>query len=226
MPYVVAEAPDCMAVDTCGPITPELAQSLAKASVLGQPIAGVSQYVGLESNGAWDIDAQRLAGILEAGLGLWLTQHCLAGQKDASGVDVGWKPSAVLGAQLGAAARRNAVQAGYMSGAHLALDLENIHEQAWGQPTIDFVNAWCDQVAGGYEPLLYVGFRCGLSPQDLYERLPGVQLYWSDCGPRNVVTRGFAMKQHAETRVCGVRVDPDTIGADLLGSRLRWMIRS
>lgn len=213
MAYVVKEAPDGLAIDTASPITPEVAQKIARSTLLGQPIVGVCQYVGLQDNGAFDINNERLAGILGAGLGLWLTQHCLY---------PGWEATEALGRQLGNAARRNALLAGYAQGACLALDLEGC--KSVGQPVIDYVNAWVEQVRDDFEPLLYVGFSTGLTAQQLYEAFPGIHRYWSDFGPRQVSTRGFCVKQHVQTACCGMMVDPDETHADLLGSRLLWMI--
>ena len=213
MAYVVKEAPDGLCVDTASPITPELAQKIASTTLMGQRIRGVAQYVGIHDNGPNDINHDRLVGILGAGLGLWLVQHPYF---------PGWEASAELGMQMGAAARRNACLAGYASGACLALDLEGCKSS--GQAVIDYVNAWVEQVRDEFEPLLYVGFECGLTPQQLYESLPGVHKYWSDFGSRQVSTRGFCVVQHRQTSCCGVLVDPDTTQSDLLGARLLWMI--
>lgn len=213
MTYIVREAPDGMSIDTSTPITPELAAKIASTTLMGQPVRGVCQYVGLEDNGAWDINVDRVAGIMAAGLGLWLVQHCLM---------PGWTATAMLGRQLGNNARRNAMLAGYLSGAHLALDLEGC--ASVGQPVIDYVNAWCEAVRDDFAPLLYVGYSTGLNAQQLYEAFPAIHCYWSDFGPRQVSTRGFAVKQHTEVSFAGIRVDPDTTQADLLGGRLLWMI--
>ena len=93
-----------------------------------------------------------------------------------------------------------------------------------GQPVIDYVNAWCEAVRDDFEPLLYVGYATGLSAQQLYEAFPAIHCYWSDFGPRQVSTRGFAVKQHSQMQCCGILVDPDEMGQDLLGGRLKWMI--
>lgn len=213
MPYIVRDAPDGLSIDTASPVTPELAQHIAQTSLLGQRVLGVAQYVGLEENGAFDISHDRLVGILGAGLGLWLVQHALAR---------GWQASTQLGTRLGHNARRNALLVGYAQGAHLALDLEGC--SSIGQPVIDYVNAWSEAVRDDFEPLLYVGYATGLNAQQLYEAFPAIHCYWSDFGPRQVSTRGFAIKQHSEMACCGIQVDPDTMGQDLLGGRLRWMI--
>ncbi len=220
MRYVVQEAPDCLVIDTSAAIGPELAQRLAETKLLGLRVQGAGQYVGLRENGANDITRERLAGILDAGLGCWLIQHCF---------NPGWEASASLGAELGANAKRNAVLAGYAEGASLVLDLEGC--ASVGSAVIDFVNAWVDAVTDTFSPLLYVGFSAGLDAEQLYEALPGVHAYGSDIGPRVVAKRGFVWKQHPETTLHlgttgDLRVDPGKVTADALGGRLRWMVRT
>src|SRR5271166_5744539 len=104
-----------MALDCSYPINAARAVEMAATPLLGQKVNGVCQYVGLEHNSSSDISAENLQGILKAGLGLWLVQHCLY---------PGWEASGGLGAKLGAAARQNADAVGYLSGCHLGLDLE------------------------------------------------------------------------------------------------------
>ena len=206
MTYVVAEAPDGISLDTSAAISPELAARIAQTTLLGQMVAGVCQYVGLENNGPQDLTPARVDGIMAARLGLWAVQHCLR---------PGWVADGPLGRRLGAAARRNAMLAGYLEGAHLALDLEGC--ASVGQPVIDYVNAWVEEVIDSFPVVLYVGYSTGLTAQQLYESFPRIHLYWSDAGPRQVSTRGFAVRQHLQTTCCGIPVDPDTTSADLLG---------
>jgi Rv2525c-like, glycoside hydrolase-like domain len=225
MPYIAQDAPDCLVVDTSQPVGAELAQRLYTTTLLGLRIQGVGQYVGLHTNGPWDITQERLAAILETGLAVWLIQHCFEGKSPAN---PGWTASAALGAELGVNARRNANLVGYAEGAHLVLDLEGCASS--GAPVVDFVNAWADQVKDVFSPLVYVGYDCGLSAEQLYEALPDVHAYGSDAGPREVATRGFVWKQHPETTlhlgtVGDLRVDPGTLRADALGGRLRWMVK-
>lgn len=215
MTYIVQDAPDCLAVDTSWPVSPWLAKQIAAENIGGQPIAGVGQYVGLHRNGAGDITPERLQGILEAGLGCWLIQHCL---------NPGWVASEALGRELGAAARANAMAVGYLEGAHLELDLEGCSSSQ--QPVVDFVGAWCDQVKDAFQPLLYVGYSAGLNSWELYECLHDVHAYCSDAGPRSVDSRGFVMKQRPQCKLCGIPVDPNDVHADELGGRLRWMVRA
>ena len=213
MTAVLRDAPDGMALDCSYPINAARAIEMAATPLLGQKVNGVCQYVGLEHNSSSDISVENLQGILKAGLGLWLVQHCLY---------PGWEASAALGRHLGLAARQNAASVGYLSGCHLALDLEGC--KSVGQDVIDYVTSWVNEVRDDYQPLLYVGYSCGLTAQQLYEAFSGIHRYWSDFGPRQVSTRGFAVKQHAQVLHCGVPVDPDETQEDLLGGKLQWMI--
>ena len=212
MTYCVRDAEDGLAVDTSFPVSPSLARLLAATPIQGERITAVCQYVGLAQNGSGDINGYRLAGILDAGLSLWLVQHCL---------NPGWEASGALGKQLGATAKQNASLAGYAPGAHLGLDLEGC--RSVGQPVIDYVCAWADQVAGVYPVVLYVGYAAGLGSRDLFERLTGVHLYWKDNGPRKVDQRGFAVEQGLQLIHCGIPVDTDRMHADAFGVRLRVM---
>ena len=105
----------------------------------------------------------------------------------------------------------------------MVLDLEDVAQSTWGAPTMEHATEWCRQVAiGGFVPCVYVGFACGLSAEQLYE-IPTCRRYWSDFGPRAVATRGFAMKQHQQTIIAGIQVDPDFAFEDQLGGTLVGM---
>ena len=213
MSRAVVEVPDSVGGDTNAKVTTAMARALAGASWNGRPFSFLLRYVGLHGPTPGDIDAAELDGILSAGLLLGLVQHVRL---------PGWPASAAAGQATGHAAVTCARAAGYVEGAHLAFDLEGC--ASVGQAVIDHVEAWCDVVSGeGYAPLLYVGYAAGLTPTQLYESLPGVHAYWSDYGPRAVDRRGFCLRQHAQTTIAGVQVDPDEAFADSLGGRLLLM---
>jgi hypothetical protein len=220
MTYVIREARDGWAVDTDWPISPSLAQRIASTPLtvtvdgkpVTKPVTAVGQYVGLEDNGAGDITADRLTGILDAGLDCWLIQHAL---------NPGWHADAALGKRLGANARRNAQLVGYLEGCHLEWDQEGC--ASVGQPVSDCINAWVDQVVDVYPALTYVGYQSGLTSSQWYTSLPKVHAYHSDYGPRSVDTRAFVLKQHAQQTWLGIPIDADEILTDNLGGRLRCM---
>jgi len=171
----------------------------------------VWRYVFFNQARAGDLDATETAAILAAGLTLLVVQHVR---------NPGWTASGQLGASDGQWAVRNAVEAGYPAnmGLCLALDLEGLANS--GPAVAEFVDQWCLTVgSAGYVPVLYVGYECGLSPQELYD-LPHVARYWSDAGPRSVAVRGFCCRQGAEQTISGVRVDTDHAFADALGGVL------
>lgn len=210
----VAAAPDCVIVDTSWKLTAASITALAAATWEGQPIKGIVRYVSIHDESKQDIDAEELATIIGAGLGCMLVQHVRY---------PGWQATASQGQADGLAAGANAKGAGYPMGANLWLDLEGVANV--GAEVIDYVNAWATAVAAqGFIPSLYVGYSCGLTPQQLYESLPDIHAYWSDAGPRDVERRGFCMKQHTQTALGGVQVDPDTVTADKLGGRPMWAI--
>jgi hypothetical protein len=212
------ELRDCWGVDLSAKLVDY--RRLAAATIPGGgPIAFVARYVSLGPQGAGDLSQSETDAILAAGLALIGVQHCRASQGQ------GWDAGGARGRADGHWAAVNAAGAGLVAGIGiaLALDLEDVSQSTWGQPTIDHATEWCREVAaGGFEPVCYVGFNCGLTPQQLYD-LPTVRRYWSDYGPRVVTTRGFCLKQHAQTTVAGVAVDPDYASADQLGDCLLGM---
>jgi Rv2525c-like, glycoside hydrolase-like domain len=200
--------------DTSAKLTRAVAQGLAAATWAGQPLRFVFRYVPIVDGPApGDIDAGERAAILDAGLWLGLVQHVC---------DRSWVASVGTGNGDGQRAAAAAQAAGYLAGAHLALDLEGC--ASVGPVVAAYVEAWAAVVlAEGFTPLLYVGYAAGLSATQLYQWLPSVKAYWSDYGPRAVDPRGFVCKQSAQVQIAGVLVDPDRASADRLGGRLLLM---
>jgi len=179
-----------------------------------QAIRGIGRYVSLhEPEFAGDALAQEIRLIQSRGYGLWLVQHVL---------NPGWIASAQLGADLGGAARDNALSVGYLPTCHLGLDLEGTVSK--GTPVLDFVEAWAGEVSRSFPVVLYVGYDSGLTANDLYYGLDQVHLYWGAPGPWDVAIRHFALRQGLTTTVGGFEVDPDRIEEDSLGGKLTWMI--
>jgi hypothetical protein len=209
-------------VDTATKLSAASAGRLAAASV-PVPVAGgvapirfVTRYVSLGPASPGDLDAAETAAILGAGLALVVVQHVRY---------PGWAASGQLGAVDGQHAALNAEEAGYPGNLtpdeptlSLVCDLEGVANT--GAPVAEYVDAWCLAVAGaGYTPVLYVGYKCGLTPAELYS-LPHVSRYWCDAGPRSVAVRGFCAKQHPQVTIAGVLVDPDYAYTDALGGTL------
>ena len=207
--------PECWGFDTNTKLNAKTAQNLTRAPL---PNGNVSKfcwrYVSLSNPLPGDLDIEERDAILNAGLTLLLVQHVNY---------PGWFAAATLGSSHGQAAAAHAKLVEYPQGAHLACDLEGVNDESTPAQVIDYVNGWCRAViAAGYLPCLYVGYACGLTPQQLWE-LPLVSRYWSDFGKRNVANRGFTCVQSPQVTVAGVQVDPDHAMPDKLGGCLVGM---
>lgn len=209
------ELPDCWGFDTNTKLTATSAAALAASQYDGEMLEFCWRYVFFGPARSGDLSTLETDAILGAGLRLLVVQHCR---------NPGWTASGQLGAADGAWAVRNARDAGYMPGCHIALDLEGLKNS--GHPVEDHVVEWCNAAhAGGYPPVIYVGYDAGLNPDELWQ-IPNVDRYWSDFGQRAVTNRGFCCKQHAQTRVTGIDIDPDHAMPDALGGRLMAMTRT
>jgi hypothetical protein len=206
----VAATPAAKIVDTNVRLNPAILKAVQTAGY-----AGVVRYVPLPGVGdTKDIHSDELDAVMETGLGLLLVQHVRFPH---------WDPRDHAGAADAQVAVNFAMQAGYLRGAHIFLDLEGI-VPGTGKATKAFAEAWAATVvAAGYLAGCYVGFDLPLSPQELFD-LHGINSYWSDAGPREVAVRGFAIKQHAEITIAGVPFDPDTVQLDGKGETPLWMI--
>jgi hypothetical protein len=146
------------------------------------------------------------ATILRAGLALMVVQHVAA---------PGWHPTRALGANYGQVAALNAFDAGAPPGAPVWCDLEEVGHETSAGDVIDYCNAWYDDVrAAGYAPGLYVGYGCGLTGWQLYQRLK-FRRYWSAYNlddDRYPAVRGVQLRQYAAKsadRVAGVAIEFD-----------------
>lgn len=177
----------------------------------------VVRYVRRSQAHDYDLSPAETARILGAGLGLMVVQHV---------APEGWSPTADDGALYGNTAGREALIAGYRSGATLWCDLEGVAKSTAQGDVIDFCNEWSDAVkALGFVPGLYVGDSCGLSAGLLYHALK-YSAYWSAYnlnGDQHPVVRGVQMKQSAakhEDFIPGFtnqNMDVDVICGDALG---------
>jgi hypothetical protein len=213
---------DCWGFDTSRKISFAEARAIIDTGMVvddgDRAVSFAMRYVPLPgNNSAQDIDAREMEWLLDAGLSVVLVQHCRKGVEVQPGV-WRWTASQGQGALDGDVAARAAKSAGHASGASLGLDLEAVANI--GAPVAQHCEAWASAVSGaGFEPFVYVGFSCGLSPQQLYD-LHGITRYMSDMGPRSVVIRGFCCKQFATQTVAGIQVDPDHAQPDSLGGVL------
>jgi hypothetical protein len=110
----------------------------------------------------------------------------------------GWLPTVALGTAYGAIAAQEASVVGYPRGCILWCDLEGVQPDADVRDVIGFCNAWYDAVrVVGYDAGLYVGWRSGLSADELYYKLK-FRRYWSGYNlddDKKPSVRGVCMEQ-------------------------------
>lgn len=204
--------PDCWGLDTNAKISESRAQALAASKLPGgQAVQFVWRYVSLGPPSPSDITSDERDGILGAGLWLMLVQHAHL---------PGWVASQAQGKRDGDFAQEHAHSVAYPLGCSLAFDLEGC--RSVGPAVIDHCTEWALAVAdAGFSPVLYVGYATGLTPTAL-GHLP-FRAYWSDFGQRSVQPQGFACKQHAQSALAGIPIDPDHASPDIVGNTLYAM---
>jgi len=138
-----------------------------------------------------------------------------------------WNPSGAKGSTNGGVAAAEAQKLGVPWGVTVWCDLEGVAPGTPAQRVIDYCNGWHIAVtSAGYVAGLYVGYRAGVTPTQLYKGLRFTH-YW---GAYNLnvdeypATRGLQMKQLQQTAkdsVPGTTIDfqVDRISADKLGGR-------
>lgn len=177
----------------------------------------VCRYVPRLEQAAGDLTATEFKSLLSAGLAVMPVQHV----KSAAS----WEPSAELGRGYGAVAAAACMTAGLPLGVTVWCDLEGVALDTPHATVIAYCAAWHSQVQRlGFMPGLYVGWRCGLTPLELYQ-LPFTR-YWAaynlnrDQEPALV---GCCMKQSEDhehqQRPAGVKfeIDINTVMADRRG---------
>lgn len=189
--------------DTTHRFTAVDAARLKAASWVG-PTLALWRYVSLGAPSPADITPDERDAILGAGWLLGLVQHVQYPS---------WHADPASGLAHGKAAVAHAQLVGYPPGCHLAVDMEGLGDE--GAPVMGYVVSWADTVhAAGYRVLMYVGYLDGLPDAVVRALVEGgyVDAFWSDFGPRALpMGLGFAIKQHAETTVAGIQVDPDEV---------------
>jgi len=141
--------------------------------------------------------------------------------------ETAWTPSAAKGTRNGGVAARECELLGVPWGVTVWCDLEGVAPGTPSQRVIDYCNEWHAAVAGaGYVPGIYVGYRAGLTPTQLYRALR-FSHYW---GAYNLnvdqypAVRGIQMKQskaRSSDRPGGTSIEfqTDRVRADALGGR-------
>ena len=185
------------------------ASRLLAASWIG-PKRGLWRYVSRGQPSPGDITVVERDNIFAGGWdALGLVQH----------VDKpSWIADSTKGTDYGTAAARHAQLVEYPVGCHIVPDIEGLGDA--GAPVYDFIAYWSDAVmAQGYLPLPYDGYDDGLAAQwktQLVTRgIVRASDWWSDFGPRSLPPgRSWVGKQHEQTTVAGIGVDPDEVLVD------------
>jgi hypothetical protein len=177
------------------------------------------RYVRRDKPHASALSVSEAKSLLSVGIGLMLVQYVES--------DTSWIPSAAKGTTNGGVAAAEAEKLGVPWGVTVWCDLEGVSPGTPAQTVIDYCNRWHSRVTGaGYVAGLYVGYRAGLTPTQLYRALRFTH-YWgaynlnSDLYP---ATRGLQMKQSirgGKDAVSGTSIafQVDKIATDKLGGR-------
>jgi len=177
------------------------------------------RYVRRDKPHATALSASEAKSLLDVGIGLMVVQYV---ESESS-----WIPTGVKGKTNGTVAAAEAEKLGVPWGVTVWCDLEGVAPRTPAQQVIDYCNRWHVAVgSAGYVPGLYVGYRAGLSPTQLYRALRFTH-YWGAYNldsDRYPATRGLQMKQlraGAMDSVPGTAIgfQVDAISADKLGGR-------
>jgi hypothetical protein len=174
------------------------------------------RYVRRDKPHASALSGTEAKNLLGVGIGLMLVQYV---ESDSS-----WIPSGAKGTKNGDVAAAEAERLGVPWGVTVWCDLEGVKPGTSSQRVIDYCNDWHLAVSSaGYVPGLYVGYRAGLSPTQLYRTLRFTH-YWgaynlnSDEAPAK---RGLQMKQSqrgkSDVPEAPFDFQVDTIKRDALG---------
>ncbi len=148
------------------------------------------RYVRREAKADNDLSRDEVARLFNAGLAVMPVQHVES--------EKAWYPSDSKGQLWGQNAVMAALECAIPSGVTLWLDLEGVAPGVQHEDVIRYCNFWYDRVyRGGYQPGIYVGWHCVLTPSELFNRLKFTR-YW---GAYNLnvdeypATCGICMKQ-------------------------------
>jgi hypothetical protein len=215
LPGHVFAAPDGLrGLDTAETVTASAAVALRKNG-----FRFCVRYVRRDKPHASALSANEARSLLNAGLGLMAVQYVKS--------ESSWKPTAAKGSRNGEVAASEAEKLGLPWGVTIWCDLEGVEVGTPAERTIDYCNQWHAAVGGaGYVPGLYVGYRAGLTPLQLYRSLRFTH-YWGAYNlnaDQYTAVRGLQMKQsrrRPEDLPAGLGLDfqVDRVSADALGGR-------
>jgi hypothetical protein len=177
------------------------------------------RYVRRDKPHASALSTREARSLLNVGIGLMIVQYVES--------DTSWNPSAAKGAANGRIAAAETEKLGVPWGVTVWCDLEGVAPGTSSQRVIDYCNRWHSAVtSAGYVAGIYVGYRAGLTPTQLYRSLRFTH-YWSAYNLNSdqyPAVRGVQMRQAIRRKndlVPGTNIDfqVDTVRADALGGR-------
>lgn len=177
------------------------------------------RYIPREEPHHADLSPGELYALGSVGLAVMAVQHVES--------EVSWQPSIDKGHSYGAMAA-TAVMALGIQGTSVWCDLEGVEPGTDPAIVAQYCRAWWTEVSAIAKPGLYVGWNCGLSPEQLWQ-LPFDQ-YWAAYNlnaDQLPASRGVCMRQHAvlpsdQVAGSGLVIDRDEIQADHLGGLPTW----
>jgi hypothetical protein len=175
------------------------------------------RYVGRTSAHEGDLTGPEVALIRKSGLALGIVQHVES--------DTSWLPTGEKGMQYGTMAAFQCAALGIAKRTTVWLDLEAVAPKTPRDMILAYCNTWSRIIrSSGYQPGLYVGWHCGLTPRQLFQNL-SISRYWAAYNLNKdeyPAVRGVCMRQHAAlhaNKPIGIdfEIDTNTVHADALG---------
>lgn len=177
------------------------------------------RYVRRDKPHASALSSTEARYLLDTGIGIMLVQYVES--------ESAWAPTAAKGTKNGGVAASEAEKLGVPWGVTIWCDLEGVAPGTPSQRVIEYCNRWHAAVSGaGYVPGVYVGYRAGLTPTQLYRALRFTH-YWGAYNlnvDRYPAVRGLQMKQSVPRRAdsvssVGISYQVDRVRTDALGGR-------
>lgn len=175
------------------------------------------RYIRRQPRHAFDVSPGEIQALHDAGLAFMPVQHVES--------ESAWTPNAVKGSSNGNVAVEECLRLALPHGVTVWCDLEGVAGGTVVADVVAYCQQWFQSVrAAGFLPGLYIGWHCGLTPDELYHAL-AFQHYW---GAFNLnadqipSVRGLQMRQHVaglHEIPHGLRypIDTDTVQRDKLG---------
>jgi hypothetical protein len=173
------------------------------------------RYIRRSLRSSKDLSWTEIQSLHNAGLAVMPVQHV---ESESS-----WTPLDDKGRLYGSNAALACAELGIPGGTTVWLDLEGVDPKVASEDVIHYCNWWYGRVEkAGYQPGIYIGWRCGIGAEALYKRLKFTR-YWASYNLNSdeyPITRGVCMQQGrgaAPSSAAWLDIDTDVIRGDMLG---------